>query len=60
MEEIYVSISKLKGGYILSLPTGQRVETSLNKVMSLVRDTMKQELTEEVVYELPTLTHQQV
>jgi len=45
MQSIYLSVEKYPGGYKINLPNGDRIETSLNKVMSLVKLTLSQEVT---------------
>lgn len=44
MEEIFFSVQKVQGGYILSMPDGMRVETSLDKVLNIAANVLGQEL----------------
>ncbi len=39
-ENVYVTINKLEGGFVVGLPQGDVVVTSLNKAIKLVRDTL--------------------
>ena len=44
MNDICFSVQKVQGGYILSLPDGMRVETSLDKVLNIAANVLGQEL----------------
>ncbi len=37
---VYVSINKMEGGFVVGLPTGDVVATSLNKAIKLIRDAL--------------------
>lgn len=38
MENIFVSINKVPGGFIVGTSEGEFIETSLNKVISKIKD----------------------
>ena len=37
---VYVGINKMEGGFVVNLPTGDVIVTSLNKAIKLIRDTL--------------------
>lgn len=43
-DEVYVAVTKVDGGYILSTKNGQQVITSLNKVMKTIKYVLEPEL----------------
>lgn len=42
-EYVGVSIERVIGGYVVDLPEGRHVTTSLNKAIKLVRDALQSE-----------------
>lgn len=47
MDNVYVSVNKVQGGFIVSLGSGDVVVTSLNKAIKLVRDALQGETLNE-------------
>jgi hypothetical protein len=44
LTEVCVCISKVDGGYVLDLPTGRKIVTSLNAAIKVVKDVLTPDL----------------
>jgi hypothetical protein len=40
MENVHISVSKIPGGFVVSLGNGEFIETSLNKVISKIKEAL--------------------